>query len=236
MIKIGLSSLAEIEGQELLDENERLKSLPQFEVTPDIQKGIHQTVQREFLRKSLHRASQGIYKVVNRVAVVFLAVTILFSSTMIASADFRDAIYKLMFTHAQRYTQIELDNRTDLEFVDSDIYTWDHAFAPTVMPQGYVVEDVLDSTLIHVVIYTHENGGEIKFLQNDGRGESTLRVDSEDAQLVQTVFINDSEGILVNKDGLNTLVWRIGDSILSLASNENNETLMDIAKGIKLIH
>jgi hypothetical protein len=233
MIRIGLSSLAEIEGAALLADNERLKAAPQFRTTQEDKKRIRRTVERELRRKSFKKVTRRIYNVTSHVAVVFMAAAILFSSTMVASAEFRNAVYKMVFTHEQRYTLIELDERTDLEFVDSEVYTWEHAYAPTVMPQGYTVSDVLGTTLTHSVIYTNASGGEIVFFQSDSKAQGTMQIDTENAQLVQNVLINDSEALLVNKNGRNTLVWRIGRSMLSLSSGEDNETLMAIAKGIK---
>jgi hypothetical protein len=233
MIKIALSSYAEIDGQESLQENERLKQTPQFSTTQEDKKRIRRAVERELGRKSFKKVTRRIYNVTSHVAVVFLAAAILFSSTMVASAEFRNAVYKMVFTHEQRYTLIELDSRTDLEFADSEVYTWEHAYAPTVMPAGYAVSDVLGTTLTHSVIYTNAEGGEIVFFQSDSKAQGTMQIDTENAQLVQNVLINDSEALLVNKNGRNTLVWRIGRSMLSLASGEDNETLMAIAKGIK---
>ena len=234
MIKIGLSSLAEIEGRELLAENERLKATPEYAVTPEDKKKIRRTVERELRRKSFKKVTGKVYRVTSHVAVVFLAVSILFSSTMIVSAEFRNAIYKMVFTTEPRYTLIELDSRTDMEFVDSEVYTWEHAFAPTVMPSGYSVEEVLETSITHNVIYTNPNGGKITFFQNSGKGKSTMQIDTENAQLVQNVFVNDSEALLVSKNGLQQLVWRVGGSMLHLASTESTDTLLAIAKGIKL--
>ncbi len=234
MIKIGLSSLAEIEGRELIAENERLKATPQFKTTPEIEKRIRRTVEQGLRRKSFKKVMGGMYKATSHVAVVFLAVTILFSSTMIASAEFRGAVYKMVFTTEPRYTLIELDSRTDMEFVDSEVYTWEHAFAPTVMPSGYSVSEVVGTSSTHNVVYKNSDGGEIIFFQNNGSGRATMQVDTENAQLVQNVFINDSEGLLVSKDGFNQLVWRLGGSMLRLSSKENADTLLAIAKGIKL--
>jgi hypothetical protein len=234
MIKIGLSSLAEIEGEELLIENEHLKQTPQYSTTQEDKNRIRRTVERELRRKSFKKVTGRVYRVTSHVAVVFLAVTMLFSSTMIASAEFRNAVYKMIFTAEPRYTLIELDSRTDMEFVGGEAYTWEHAFAPTVMPQGYSVSEVLETSITHNVIYKNADGGEIIFFQSDGKGQVSMQVDTENAQLVQNVFINDSEALLVSKNGLNQLVWRMGGSMLHLASNESTDTLIAIAKGIKL--
>jgi hypothetical protein len=236
MIKIALSSYAEIDGRKSLDENKRLKSSPQFTVTPEVESKIRRTVNKTFTHQSVSRAARGFYKATSKVAVVFLVFAILFSTTVFASSELRSAIYKLVFTHEKEYTLIEIDSATALEFVDSEVYDWDHAFAPTIMPQGYAVSDMIEAGVIHVVIYENDNGGTIIFHQDDGTAVGSANIDTEDAQLVQTIFINDSEGLLVSKDGYNQVAWRIGNSILTIESgSEDSETLIAIAKGIKLL-
>jgi len=96
MIKIAMSSYAEIDGQEALEENERLKESPLFKPVPESEKNIRRTVQREMLRNTVYHFGKGFYSVANKAAMLFLVVTILFSTTMLASANFRSAVYKLV--------------------------------------------------------------------------------------------------------------------------------------------
>ena len=108
----------------------------------------------------------------------------------------------LVFTYETKYTLVELDSRTALEFVDSEIYTWERAFAPTMIPQGYAVSDVANMTGFHLVLYTNDDDGYIEFFQSNSDSEGTIQIDTENAQLAQNVFINDSEGILTSKNGV----------------------------------
>ena len=234
MIKIALSSYAELDGQKSLEENERLKKMPEYAVTPEVEKKIRRTVDSALRRKSFKKVMGGMYRITSHVAVVFLAVSILFSSTMIASAEFRKAVYKMVFTREQEYTLIQFDSRTDMEFVNSEVYDWEHAFAPTVMPSGYTVSEVNREITLYTVTYLNADGGDIIFTQRYTKGSGRIKVDTENAQLVQNVFVNDSEGLLVSKNGLNLLVWRVGGSMLRLNSTESADTLLTIAKGIKL--
>ena len=235
MIKIAMSSYAEIDGQEALQENERLKKSPQFKSVSKAEKNIRRIVQREMLQNTVYHFGKSVYSVANKVALLFLAITIIFSTAMFVSASFRNAIYKLVFTYEKQYTLIELDSRTALKFVDSEIYTWEHAFAPTMMPQGYAVSDVASMTGFHLVLYTNDKGEYIEFFQSNSGSNGAIQIDTENAQLVQNVFINDSEGILTSKNGVNTLIWRIGNVFLRLESNADTETLISIAKSIKLL-
>jgi hypothetical protein len=237
MIKIAMSSYAGKQGKRLLDENEKLKRTPQFQTTTQAKERIRRTIQKEHFRKTMSRTAKGIYKVASKVAVFFLVFTIAFGTTLVASANAREALYKLVFTYEKRYTLVELDTNTDSAFLDSEIYTWNHAYAPTMMPPGYVVSDVLSTSDSNIVLYTAAGGKYIEFRQSSGTADDDkLRVDTENAQSIDTVYLLDSEGILVSKDGRNTLVWRMGDSMLILSSNESREEIIEIAQAIKLMN
>ena len=234
MIKIAMSSYAEIDGQELMEDNKRLKILPQFQITPKAESNIRRIAWGHMLRKSVHHFNKGFYAITNKVAMVFLVISMIFATTLMVSAEFRGAIYKLVFTYEKQYTLIELDSRTALAFVGSEVYTWNHAFAPTMMPKGYEVSDVVSLTDFSLVTYIND-GKYIDFYQSNSDSDTAIQVDTEDAQLARAVLINDSEGLLVSKDGTNTLVWRVGKTFLSLESDDDTETLISIAKGIKLL-
>jgi len=230
-----MSSYAEIDGQELIEENERLKASSEYQVAPQTEKIIHRIVRTEYFRDTIYHFSKRAYSIASKAAVIFLAIFVLFSTTMVASANFRSIIYRLIFTHEPRYTLIMIDSAADLEFVGNEVYTWDNAFAPTMMPPGYVVSDVITLTDVMLVTYTNDDGGYIDFWQNSSDADTAIQVDTELAQIVRNVLINDSEGLAVSKDGVNTVAWRVGNVILLLESNESLDMLITIAEGVILL-
>lgn len=235
MIRIAISGYMKLHGQKVAEDNERLRQDPQYRLTPESAKRFERTVNRAFRKKAASLALKGVYRVVNKAAMVVLAAVTMFGATMFASAEFRNTIYKLILTQEEKYTLIELDSRTNLEFVGNEAYTWEHAFAPTVMPFGYAASEVFNSSNLHLVIYTRDDGTSIKFFQDNAEAKATMQIDTEGAQLIQSVFIGDSNGMLVSKNGLNTLVWRIGNNLLRLVSAEDSSVLMTIANGIMLL-
>lgn len=235
LIKIALSSFAEMEGRELLKENERLKQEPEFQLPPDHEKTINKIIRKQKFQKSVKVIGKGFYRVMNKVALIFLALSITTAATMVASAEFRKAIYKLIMTDEEIYTLIKLDDSTALEFVEADVFTWDHAFAPTMLPKGYIVDEVIELDDLSKITYKKDDGGYIRFAQDSSRAASTIQIDTENAQLVEKVFINDSEALLVSKDGINQIVWRIGNVMLRITSNESTETIVAIAENVKLL-
>lgn len=235
LIKIALSSFAELEGRELLKENERLKKEPEFQLPKDAEKEIRSIIFQQRFRKSINAFSKVAYRAASKVALVFLAVAIVFSGTMAVSAEFRKTIYKLIFTDEVRYTLVELDKNTEFEFVGSEAYTWDHAFAPTMMPKGYKVTQADYLTTMSLVVYENDDGRYLTLLQTDAASEVTMQINTENAQLVQTIDIGDSEGLLVQKNGITQVVWRVGAVMLKIESDEQMDIVIEVAKNVKLL-
>ena len=242
LIKIAMSSFAELEGGKLSKENEQLKRDPEFQLPPDHEKIIRHALKKYDRKKNFVIIRKAASKIITRVAVVFLILTIGFSVPMTVSAEFRRVIYNLFMTTTERYTQIE-SNRDYTEFVDSDAYISDiykyGIFAPTVMPTGYHIESIDAFEDTYVVVYTKSEKW-IVFFQQRNFESSITRVDTENAQRVETVIIGESKALLVVKRSPNgtvasQIIWNIGDYSFHLASEQNNpDELIVIAKNIKL--
>lgn len=174
-------------------------------------------------------------KVVTRAAVVFLTFFIFLTTAFAASAPVRDAIYKILFSHEDRYTLVQVDPTVSDAFIDADLYTWEHCFAPTYLPEGYGLSEYDDlEGILLIVRYT--NGEKfIQFNQTASGAQGSIDVDSENAQITRSIIINNSEGIYNLKDGKTSIVWQVGGCMLSLLSNEDTEEVIRFAESIQLL-
>lgn len=234
MLRIAMSSYAEIHGEEMIRENNALKQAQSYPHPPDIGKMIRKRLNKKRTKTAAHAIANQSYKALSKVAVVFLVLSIVFAFSLQVGAV-RSAIYKLIFTYEKEYTLVQLDKATSLEFVSSDVYTWEHAFAPTMLPAGYEINDVNILPSQNIVIYNNQKNGFIEFWQSNASSDGQWYADTEDADSVQQIYINDSEAILITKQGTNSLLWRAGNIILQVISNEDADTVISIAKNIKLL-
>lgn len=232
LLKTALSSLLEIEGEKLLAENEILKNDPRFQLSPEVDKKIQRALIRFEYRNKFSIIGKKARNVVSKVAVIFLAVFIGFSSTFAVSADFRRVIYTLILSYDERYTQIE-GNKEYKAFVDNEAYTWEHTFAPTMVPQGYSVVSVNDNLTMYTVRYENTENLYIEFKQMPGNGK--MKVDTEKAQIVKHTNIGDSEALFVEKDGVIMITWEIGEFLLYVESNDKSDIAINFAENIKLM-
>lgn len=243
LIKIALSSFAELEGRELLKQNELLRNEPEFRLPPEHEKTIRSAMKKHERKRTLMLIQKTSAKIITRVAVVFLIMAIGFSATMTVSAELRRGIYRLLLTTTDIYTDIEAE-REYSAFVDGDAYIREkyqgNLFAPTKFPAGYSLTSISDNRGGYRVLYTNENGNTINFTQMITGNGAIMSVDTENAQRVENIMVGDSEALLVYKSSeqgmMSCIVWRSGDYFFRLLSNDNNADLLaDVARNIKLM-
>lgn len=174
-------------------------------------------------------------KVVTRAAVVFLTFFIFLTIAFAASAPVRDAIYKILFSHEDRYTLVQVDPTVSDAFIDADLYTWEHCFAPTYLPKGYKLT-TFDDIAGNMLIVRYEKGKNfIQINQAPANVQSSIHIDSENAQTTKPITIGNSEGIYNLKDGKTQIVWQVGGCLVDVISNEDTDEVIKVAQGVQLL-
>lgn len=174
-------------------------------------------------------------KVVTRAAVVFLTFFIFLTTAFAASAPVRDAIYKILFSHEDRYTLVQIDPTVSNAFIDADLYTWEHCFAPTYLPKGYKLT-TFDDIAGNMLIVRYEKGKNfIQINQAPANVQSSIHIDSENAQTTKPITIGNSEGIYNLKDGKTQIVWQVGGCLVDVISNEDTDEVIKVAQGVQLL-
>lgn len=174
-------------------------------------------------------------KVVTRAAVVFLTFFIFLTTVFVASAPVRDAIYKILFSHEDRYTLVQIDPTVSDAFIDADLYTWEHCFAPTYLPKGYKLT-TFDDIAGNMLIVRYEKGKNfIQINQAPANVQSSIHIDSENAQTTKPITIGNSEGIYNLKDGKTQIVWQVGGCLVDVISNEDTDEVIKVAQGVQLL-
>ena len=174
-------------------------------------------------------------KVVTRAAVVFLTFFIFLTTAFAASAPVRDAIYKILFSHEDRYTLVQINPTVSDAFIDADLYTWEHCFAPTYLPKGYKLT-TFDDIAGNMLIVRYEKGKNfIQINQAPANVQSSIHIDSENAQTTKPITIGNSEGIYNLKDGKTQIVWQVGGCLVDVISNEDTDEVIKVAQGVQLL-
>lgn len=179
----------------------------------------------------------GLRAGVTRVADVFLTFFICLSTAFAVSPSVRSAVYKMNnfpagplyqcnggptpAGHVHRCGPLHLGAR----------------FAPTYLPEGYELAIFEDLAGIELLVSYEKGDKYIDFTQTSSGTHCSVsvQVDSENAQITRPIMIGYSEGIYNLKDGETSIVWQVGESMLSLLSNEDTEEVIKIAESIQLL-
>ena len=221
-------------------ENDRLRAgMREQPGLPEDRESAERAVDRAMRRQRWQVIGQKAWqvsgRVVTRVAVVFLTFFICLSTAFAASPSVRNAVYKMIISPQDRFTTVTIAPHQPGMFIDADLYTWDHCFAPTYLPEGYELA-TFDDLAEMLLIIRYEKGEKfIQFNQSMAGVQGSIDVDSENAQITRPIMIGYSEGIYNLKDGKTSIVWQVGESMLSILSNEDTEEVIKFAEGIQLL-
>ena len=176
-------------------------------------------------------------KAVVCVSVFFFVCVLSFSSVLVVSAEAReyvkDALYHLIFEYDERYTAVGIGEATG--FVDPHLYTWEGAYAPTHIPEGYVYnEEYSDFDLTDGTAFTVYFKDEQVLVFTQSNDSTLIKVDTENADRVEHIMIGESEALLVEKKGSTTIVWSCGSKMLMVDGNDVTAKIIKVAEGIKI--
>lgn len=172
-------------------------------------------------------------KLVQFAAMVVFVAIISLSSVVVAFADVREAvvdiIYHLVYEENERYTQVGIGESTG--FIDPEIYSWEGAYAPTYMPEGFTIgETYLDGSVNTIVYYYNDD-----FIVIDQMDKTfNLQVDTENA-ITEKIYLHNSEGLLVKKDELTIITWCEGETLFEISGTAHTDEIILVAEGIKKI-
>ena len=164
--------------------------------------------------------------------IVFVTVVSL-SSVVVASADVRkalaDAIYHLAYEDYDRYTEIKLGESTG--FIDGEQFNWEGAYAPTYVPEGFVLDKLSKYETRNVAEYLRDS----EYIVFSQAYQSITQIDSENAEINEMIQIGDSDGLLVVKNGMTDILWSRGDTVFHLYGMGETNEMVKMAKSIKLV-
>ncbi|MBQ7873702.1 MAG: DUF4367 domain-containing protein [Oscillospiraceae bacterium] len=226
-----MAQYAEKESERILAEMEAQNAENAPKPDPAAIGRLYSKIERKENLSTLWRFSK---KIITFAAMVVFVAFVSLSSVVVASAEAREAvaeaIYHLVLRETERYTEVSIGESTG--FVDPEIYDWEGAFAPTYVPEGFVCTDQQIGTINKMVTYSCE---EHFFIFSQSSANTFARIDTEDADFVEKYVINDSEAIIVKKNGFCVITWRSADTFLSLQGVIEAEEIVKIAYGIKPI-
>lgn len=221
----------EKESREILDEieNEVDRQEPDMEL-------FNKLMRKSESKQTLQTVLIFLKKTVVYVSVFFFVCVLSFSSVLAVSAEAREyvkeALHHLIFEYDERYTAVGVGNPTG--FVDPHLYTWEGAYAPTYIPEGYVYsEEHSDLDYNGGTAFTVYLKGEEVLVLTQANNSTVMKIDTENTDRVENIMIGESEALLVVKGNRTHIVWSHGSTMLSVKGYESPEEIIKVAEGIK---
>lgn len=144
-----MDSVAEEEGKQALELNERLKADPAAEVPESARRRCEATIRREFNRKRAKKLGKVTWKVVRRVSVAVMLMVVLLTTAMAASEQFRLGVLNAVINTYDRYTELTFKGEDEVAPRDpppekaeqNEDWTYYYGVGFEWIPEGYEVGD-----------------------------------------------------------------------------------------------
>ena len=145
--------------------------------------------------------------------------------SVIGSADKNEMI---AFARGVRKAESYSEN----EYVDEEVYSFEDSYAPTYMPDGFVLGNIYgESTDDLTVEYSNGN----KMIVIDQFRNGIMRIDISGADFEENIKIGNNTAIFVIKDEVASVTWTIGDKTIHVWGNADKEDILKVAESIKIV-
>lgn len=229
LVELGVLGLLEIEGQKLLRESAELQEETGDQPAEKTLDAVKRGLWKQKQKNRIARAAGVIRPVFVRAAVVFFAIFLGAGSMLITSAEAREYVYQLVFTVHDRYSEVVIPEESGNTASKSHF-----EYQITFIPDGY--QCTYDASTPRTSSYIYSNAQNDSFtimiIELTDQGNQAIRFDTEDADSIQPIRINESLGLLILKQGDTQIVWQDSSTYFSVASDLPSETVIKIAEGI----
>lgn len=183
-------------------------------------------------RERNRKFQRSLKKVIKRVA-IFIFIVISGIVLMTISVDaFRIRLFNIITEVREKYTEINIKERDENQVEEHGI-TWASYFYPERIPDGYSLSNSQNFGEIKIIYFTNDLGDTIEFSQSPVN--SSFQVDTENAK-TEEIEINSVNGLLVEKDGILTLIWVTDSNTFYIMGKLNKDNIKSMAESIKSVN
>ncbi|MFR5187991.1 MAG: DUF4367 domain-containing protein [Agathobacter rectalis] len=157
------------------------------------------------------------------VAVAAITITLLFSTAMVANAQFREKVIARVVETFEKYSIFEL--QSDGENTQPDL----QSYKPAYLPDGAELQNTVE--LPEFIIYKYKIGNSDYFNIQLSQSDTRTYVDAESAD-IETLDMNGVTGYFFKKDGLNYVCFERDGAFFSVYGSLDVDELIKIAADI----
>lgn len=232
-----MERVTQIEGEELIRENERLKNDPSAAVPEDLDKKCLKTIHKAFAKQRRRKATATVYRAIQKIAVPVFAIVSLFTVAYAVSPQVRLATLNFVqetSNVATGLTLADVDGKTQGDHDMNSIA----GYTISYMPEGFYLANSMSDSRSERKFY--ENGQDasimIQVVKTDDVVISIHNIDTEDIDSSEELSINGCDGLLIQKEARIQLTLADSENmnfIDVISDNVDIDTLLAVAEGIK---
>lgn len=221
----------EADGARLLERSRRLKAQPDVTVSEQADEKCLRLIGKVHRKERHRKYRRSAYKLASKVALVACCLALLFTTAFAVSPTLQERTVNLIIRTFDVSTDFEFYDPLDPQYVQPETSFGQYDF--TFIPDGFVWVDGESSDTYFWRRYENRNGDMIHIEASIGMGD--FSVDTQGAQMTESVAFGGLEGVYAEKDGLCS--YHLGDTehlgfVSVTGSGVDREELDSIVKGI----
>lgn len=212
------------EGARLYKENNDLAEDSAFTLPEGMDAHGLKVIRNAFRKKRLRSIAKTTGKVTSRVAILVLILNIVFGVSFFTVEAFRVEVLNMALSFQETHATVRFVGETnEPKFAG---YTIENLRA--VIPENYELISYEETPDGEYALFTNEDGARIMWDVHSI--DVTANLDDEDADYAQKIPIDGHDGVIIEKDGLSTILW--GDDvtrkIYSIMADMNRDELLSL--------
>lgn len=234
MFRLVMKDVAEKEGKILYNENEMLKKDPEYMPSQESIKRFSKMLDSNLKKAKRKHNTLRFSKIINRAAVVALAIIFLLSTAMVTVQAFRIQALNFLINIESKYTSYQLSaNRQNDPSKGGLTINWANAYEPTYIPKDYQVTSVSSSEALKKVIFTNKKDTSLTVIYCEYNSSNSIAVDTENATLVKKIKINGADSTLSVKDNIVSVAWIIDEHLFTIQGRLSTDEAVKLAQSVK---
>ena len=177
-------------------------------------------------KETKNKYKKNFKSIISKVAIVFLILFISIATLTVTVDAFRVRLFNTIIKNTEKYLDIEVNEESQTNNIEQNI---DGFYELEYIPNGFELDYVEDLGDTKIVNYINNKNEEILF--NQSPNGTNFQLDSEGAE-INKVDIMGNEGVILKKEGKNTLFWNNEEYSFYLLSTIDENELISMAKSL----
>ncbi|OCN01400.1 hypothetical protein A7X67_02020 [Clostridium sp. W14A] len=235
LFRLIMNDAAEKEGKLLIEKQAASSGGAANKPSEETVKKFEQKLAAYRKKSSAPKRKRIFHSIINKAAIFFLVLILTFSTAMVTAQAFRVKVMNFLIDIQPEYTSFQIKDNTSGSSGEKLTVNWTNTYLPTYIPKGYEVDSLTYTEPLKEITYRNQKDKNmlIDFSENDS--SNNVEIDTENASVLKTVFVNGHKGTLVVKDSQTTVTWEMDQHIFVVCTEESMEETLKIAQNVKFI-